>query len=60
MVVCNRVSDLPKISQSTLTIGNFDGIHCGHLELLNKVRLLSSEADAVSVVVTFDPHPKSV
>tara|TARA_B110000467_G_scaffold141576_1_gene142402 strand:+ start:2158 stop:3087 length:930 start_codon:yes stop_codon:yes gene_type:complete len=60
MVVCNRVSDLPEISQSALTIGSFDGIHCGHLELLKQVCLLSSEGNSVSVVLTFDPHPKSV
>mgnify|MGYP006132383047 CR=1 FL=1 len=60
MVVCNRIIDIPKIDRSALTIGSFDGIHCGHLEILKKVRILSSGDNSVSVVVTFDPHPKSI
>ena len=60
MVVCNRIIDIPKIDRSALTIGSFDGIHCGHLEILKKVRILSSVDNSVSVVVTFDPHPKSI
>ncbi|MBC8310959.1 MAG: bifunctional riboflavin kinase/FAD synthetase [Candidatus Marinimicrobia bacterium] len=60
MVVCNRLSDIPEISQSALTIGSFDGIHCGHLEILKRIKVLSSENSSTSVVVTFDPHPKTV
>ena len=60
MVVCNRVNDIPKIDQSALTIGSFDGIHCGHLEILKKLEILSSENKSTSVVITFDPHPKTI
>ena len=60
MVVCNRLSEIPEISQSALTIGSFDGIHCGHLEILNRVALLSSNNKSTSVVITFDPHPKTI
>ena len=60
MVVCNRVNDIPKIDQSALTIGSFDGIHCGHLEILKKLEVLSSENKSTSVVITFDPHPKTI
>jgi riboflavin kinase/FMN adenylyltransferase len=60
MVVCNRLSEIPEISQSALTIGSFDGIHCGHLEILNRVVLLSSNNKSTSVVITFDPHPKTI
>ena len=60
MVVCTRISDIPTISQSALTIGSFDGIHIGHLEILKKVILLSSRNKSKSVIITFDPHPKTV
>ena len=60
MVVCNRLSEIPEISQSALTIGSFDGIHCGHLEILKRVALLSSNNKSTSVVITFDPHPKTI
>ena len=38
-------------------IGNFDGVHCGHQEIL---RAAADEARArglQSIVITFDPHP---
>ena len=60
MVVCNRLSEIPEINQSALTIGSFDGIHCGHLEILKKVALLSSNNKSTSVVITFNPHPKTI
>ena len=60
MVVCNCLSNIPEIDQSALTIGSFDGIHCGHLEILKRVATLSSENNSTSVVITFDPHPKTV
>ena len=60
MVVCNRLNDVPEINQSVLTIGSFDGIHCGHLEILKKMETLASKNNSTSVVITFDPHPKAV
>jgi len=60
MVVCNRLNDIPTISQSALTIGSFDGIHVGHLEILKKIKKISSLNKSKSVVITFDPHPKTV
>ena len=60
MLVCNRLSDVPIINQSVLTIGSFDGIHCGHLEILKKMETLTSKNNSTSVVITFNPHPKVV
>ena len=41
----------------TLTIGNFDGLHIGHQNLICKVK---SFDDTKSAVMTFNPHPMSV
>ncbi len=45
---------------SVVTIGAFDGIHLAHRELLRLVRERAAQMGAVSVVITFDPHPLSV
>jgi riboflavin kinase / FMN adenylyltransferase len=48
------------LHKSAVTIGNFDGIHLGHRELLGRVVNSARELDATSVVVTFDPHPAQI
>ena len=51
-------SDLPR--GGILTIGNFDGVHLGHQEMLRRVVERARALDAPSVVLTFDPHPTRV
>jgi riboflavin kinase / FMN adenylyltransferase len=48
------------LTGSTVTIGNFDGVHRGHQSLLNTVVAAAKEHGCESVVVTFDPHPAKV
>ena len=43
-----------------LTIGNFDGVHKGHLALFDKVMERAKAINGQSVVMTFDPHPIKV
>jgi riboflavin kinase/FMN adenylyltransferase len=43
-----------------LTIGNFDGVHRGHLALFDKVKERAKAINGQSVVMTFDPHPIKV
>jgi riboflavin kinase/FMN adenylyltransferase len=42
---------------SALTIGNFDGVHAGHREILRRVTALARERGWKSSALTFDPHP---
>jgi riboflavin kinase/FMN adenylyltransferase len=43
-----------------VTVGNFDGVHRGHQELV-RAAVARARADAgVAVVLTFDPHPVRV
>jgi riboflavin kinase/FMN adenylyltransferase len=43
-----------------LTIGNFDGVHLGHQEILRTARRIAQERGAEMVVLTFEPHPVAV
>jgi riboflavin kinase/FMN adenylyltransferase len=45
---------------SALTIGNFDGVHAGHREILRRVVALARERGWKPSVLTFDPHPLRV
>ncbi len=43
-----------------ITIGNFDGIHAGHLQLLKELRTLAQQLHCAPVLVTFEPHTLKV
>jgi riboflavin kinase / FMN adenylyltransferase len=43
-----------------LALGNFDGLHRGHMKIIERVRRVASERAATAVVMTFDPHPPRV
>jgi len=43
-----------------LALGNFDGLHRGHIKILERVKRRAGERGATSVVMTFDPHPPRV
>jgi riboflavin kinase/FMN adenylyltransferase len=45
---------------SVITVGTFDGIHLGHQQLIKKVIEVSKAEQSKSIVLTFDPHPRSV
>jgi riboflavin kinase / FMN adenylyltransferase len=45
---------------SVVTIGAFDGVHLGHLEVLRLVNDLARARDLEAAVVTFDRHPAQI
>lgn len=48
------------IGPSSVTIGNFDGVHRGHCEILRTVAELARKDGLTSVALTFEPHPLAV
>jgi riboflavin kinase/FMN adenylyltransferase len=53
-----RQTDLPR--GCVATIGNFDGMHVGHQEIIRGVLARARELGRPSAVITFNPHPLSV
>jgi riboflavin kinase/FMN adenylyltransferase len=47
-------------SPSIVTVGNFDGVHCGHRMVIASVLDRARALDAKAIAVTFDPHPAHV
>jgi len=45
---------------SVVSIGNFDGVHLGHQQLLRLVGAMSIRLQAKPSIITFDPHPAAV
>jgi len=44
---------------AVIAIGNFDGIHRGHQEVIGKTKRLAHELDVPAAVMTFEPHPRA-
>ncbi len=45
---------------SVVTLGNFDGVHRGHVEVLGRMVARARELGGRAVAVTFSPHPARV
>lgn len=57
----NALADVETPPQGcVVSVGNFDGVHRGHMLLLEKARARANESDLPLVVVAFDPHPLAV
>ncbi len=61
MHVFRHLEEIPADWTSTVvSIGNFDGVHCGHQHVLARVVERAKQSGARSMAVTFDPHPVRV
>jgi riboflavin kinase/FMN adenylyltransferase len=50
----------PKWNQPVLALGNFDGLHRGHMKIIDRVRRRAGERAGTPAAMTFDPHPPRV
>lgn len=50
----------PADARPVLTIGNFDGVHLGHQQLLGALVKRAKEMDRPAAVYTFEPAPRRV
>ena len=41
-----------------LAIGNFDGVHLGHVALMQQLAEVSARLQLVPTILTFEPHPR--
>ncbi len=59
MRIFRHYEDLPvEFRGAAVAIGNFDGLHRGHLQVLDRAAELAEAAAMPHGVLTFEPHPR--
>jgi len=57
-MIYRNIADVPPdFGPCAITIGNFDGVHKGHRQIMQRVRAIAQEEEWKAAVLTFDPHP---
>jgi riboflavin kinase/FMN adenylyltransferase len=57
MRLVRHLNDYPATQPCAATIGNFDGVHLGHQQVIQHVIQKSHELDLASTVISFEPLP---
>ncbi len=57
MILVRGSSGFAPEKDVSLTVGNFDGVHLGHRELLRRTVSRARNAGTIAVALTFSPHP---
>jgi riboflavin kinase/FMN adenylyltransferase len=59
MEIFNKLDEIKNIQDTVIALGNFDGVHKGHQELINRAVKSAKESGLKSAVFTFVNHPKN-
>lgn len=58
MPIIRDLAELPAAARGgAVAIGNFDGVHLGHLRIVERLLQRAREVGGPAIVFTFDPHP---
>ena len=60
MEIIRSVNDMNALKSSVVTVGNYDGIHLGHQDVLKHIISVGKKEQIPSCLITFDPNPASV
>jgi riboflavin kinase/FMN adenylyltransferase len=60
MKIYNDINLLPIFKNAVITIGSFDGVNKGHLQIIKEMIEKAHEINGTSVLITFYPHPKEI
>jgi riboflavin kinase/FMN adenylyltransferase len=60
MRVYRQISEFTSHCHPVATVGVFDGVHRGHMEIIVRLSAMAQEKNCESVIITFEPHPRLV
>jgi len=60
MEIIKSLDEFIPLKGSVLTIGSYDGIHRGHLEIISSIVHYGRARDLPSTLITFEPHPRHI
>ncbi len=60
MIVYNSLEEIKDIKSTVIALGNFDGVHRGHQELIRRAVKSAEAAGFKSAVFTFSNHPRNL
>jgi len=60
MKIYNDINEFQEISNAVVTIGLFDGVHLGHVKILDRLKKIAQNEQGETLAITFNPHPRLV
>lgn len=60
MRIYHNIEEFEKVKNPVVTTGTFDGVHVGHLKIINRLCEIAKENNGETVLLTFFPHPRMV
>ena len=60
MKIFETLEEIKDIEPSAVALGNFDGVHLGHQELIRQMVKTARERNLKAAVFTFSNHPKDL
>ena len=61
MIIVETIPELERVKKGcVLTVGNFDGVHLGHKEILAAAGQIAKERKTELTAMTFEPHPVAI
>lgn len=60
MNIYHDIHALPPFQKAVITIGTFDGVHLGHVQIIRQLVEEAQSIEGTPVLITFYPHPKQI
>ena len=60
MKILRGLSEITGTGPGAITVGTFDGVHLGHIEIISRLKEIAAEKGLCTTLVTFYPHPRLI